>query len=124
MKIDLTTGTWQDNPGCPKAAPIQYGARVQRVEVNTTQPLILNKIKRIQDIDGILLYYAQAVEPTLLTALSAIAACQSQSNSTWAVADVYHQLLDYVATHPNAGIWYKTCNMILLVHAKPFQTRW
>jgi hypothetical protein len=30
-----------------KAAPIQYGARVQRVEVNTTQPLTLSKIKRL-----------------------------------------------------------------------------
>jgi hypothetical protein len=32
------------------------------------------------------------------------------------VADACHQLLDYIATHPNAGIWYKACNMVLLVH--------
>jgi hypothetical protein len=41
-----------------KAALIQYGARVQRVEVNTTQPLTPNKTKRVQDIVGTLLYYA------------------------------------------------------------------
>ncbi len=41
-----------------KAAPIQYGAWVQRVEVNTTQPLTLMEIKRVQDIAGTLLYYA------------------------------------------------------------------
>ncbi len=35
---------------------------------------------------------------------------------TWAVADVCPQLLDYVATHPNSGIWYKACNMVLSVH--------
>jgi hypothetical protein len=29
---------------------------------------------------------------------------------------VSHQLLDYVATHPNAGIQYKVFNMVLLVH--------
>ncbi len=85
-----------------KAAPIQYGAWVQRVEVDTTQPLTLKEIKCIQDIIGTLLYYAQAVDPTLLAALSAIAACQS--NGIQAVADACHQLLDYVATHPNAGI--------------------
>jgi hypothetical protein len=33
-----------------KAAPIQYGAQVQRVEVNTTQPLSPKEIKCIQDI--------------------------------------------------------------------------
>jgi hypothetical protein len=32
------------------------------------------------------------------------------------VADACHQLLDYVATHPNAGIQYKVCNMVLSVH--------
>jgi hypothetical protein len=97
-----------------KAALIQYGARVQGLEVNTTQPLTPKEIKRIQDIVGTLLYYAQAVDSTLLAALSAIAACQS--NGTWAVADACHQLLNYVATHPNAGIWYKACNMVLSVH--------
>jgi hypothetical protein len=95
-------------------APIQYGARVQRVKVDTRQPLTPKEIKRIQDIVRTLLYYVQAVGPALLTALSAIAACQS--NDTLAVADACHQLLDYVATHPNAGIQYKACNMVLLFH--------
>jgi hypothetical protein len=84
------------------------------VEVDTTQPLTLKKIKHAQGIVGTLLYYAQAVDPTLLAALSAIAACQS--NGMRAVANACHQLLDYVATHPNAGIPYKVCNMVLLVH--------
>jgi hypothetical protein len=50
----------------------------------------------------------------LLTTLSSIAACQA--NSTTTVAKSCQQLLDYVATHPNAGICYKACNMILAVH--------
>jgi hypothetical protein len=97
-----------------KVAAIQYGAQVQKVEVNTTQPLTLKEIKSIQDIISTLLYYAPAVDPLLLAALSAIAA--RQSNSTRAVADACHQLLDYIATHPNAGIWYKACNIVLSVH--------
>ena len=100
-----------------KAAPIQYGARVQRVEVDTTQPLTPKVIKRIHDIVSTLMYYAQAVNPTLLASLSAIAACQS--NGTRAVADACHQLFDYVATHPNAGIQYNSCDMILSVHTDP-----
>ena len=71
-------------------------------------------IKRIQKIVGTLLYYGRAVDSTLLTALSAITA--RQSNGTQAVAEACHQLLDYVATHPNAGIRYHACDMILTVH--------
>jgi hypothetical protein len=33
-----------------------------------------------------------------------------------AVADKCHQLFDYVATHPNAGIRYLARDMILTVH--------
>jgi hypothetical protein len=98
-----------------KAAPVQYGTRVQRVEVNTTQPLSPKEIKLIQDIVGTLLYYAQAVDPTLLATLSVIAA--RQSNGTRAVADACHQLLNYIATHPNAGIWHKACNMVSSLHS-------
>jgi hypothetical protein len=72
------------------------------------------QIKRVQKIVGTLLYYGRAVDSTLLTALSAIAA--RQSNGTHAVAEACHQLLDYVATHPNAGIRYHACDMILAVH--------
>ena len=35
---------------------------------------------------------------------------------TTAVAKSCQQLFDYVATHPNAGIRYKACDMILAVH--------
>jgi hypothetical protein len=41
-----------------KAALIQYGAQVQRVEVYTTQPLTPTEIKHVQDIVGTPLYYA------------------------------------------------------------------
>jgi hypothetical protein len=54
--------------------PIQYGAKVQQVDINTTSPLLPMELKQVQDIVGILVYYAQAVNPMLLAALSAIAA--------------------------------------------------
>jgi hypothetical protein len=92
--------------------PIQYGQRVQPVVVDTSAPLTPAALKRVQDIVGTLLYYGRAVDPTLLTAVSSIAT--RQSNGTQAVAIACDQLLDYVATHPNAGIRYKTCDMILL----------
>ena len=59
------------------ATPIQYGAKVQGVEINTTFPLSPMELKQVQDIVGTLLYYARAVNPMLLATLSTIAARQS-----------------------------------------------
>ncbi len=41
-----------------KSAPILYGTRVQRIKIDTTQPLTPKEFKHIQDIVGTLLYYA------------------------------------------------------------------
>jgi hypothetical protein len=53
-------------------APIQYGAKIQQVEINTTSPLSPAELKQVQDFVGTLLYYARAVNPMLLAALGAI----------------------------------------------------
>jgi hypothetical protein len=58
--------------------------------------------KRIQQIVGSFLYYARAVDPTILMALSAIAS--QQSAPTEQMRDRVHQFLDYMATHPDAKI--------------------
>ncbi len=87
---------------------------MQRVETDTSAPLSKSEIKCVQDIVGTLLYYAWAVNPTLLAALSTIAT--RQANGTRAIADACHQLLNYVATHPNAGLRYHACDMILAIH--------
>ncbi len=62
-----------------KAAPIQYGAKVQRVEIDTTQPLTPKEIQCFQDIVGTLIYFARAVNSIFLAALSAIATQQANS---------------------------------------------
>jgi hypothetical protein len=95
-------------------APIQYGAKVQQVKIDTTSPLSLVEFKRVQDIIGTLLYYAQAVDPMLLATLSTIKV--QQSNGTQAVANACHQLLDYVVTYPNAGLQHHNCDIILAIH--------
>jgi hypothetical protein len=97
-----------------KATLIQFRAQVQTVTTDTTALLSKEHIKCVQDIVGTLLYYGRAVDPTILPAISAIASQQAQG--TEAVVNPCHQLLDYVATHPNAGICYLTGNMILAIH--------
>ncbi len=97
-----------------KATPIQFGAQVQTVTMDTTAPLSKECIKRMQDIVGTLLYYRCMVDLTILPAISAIAPRQAQGMED--VAKTCHQLLDYVATHSTAGIHYLASNMILGVH--------
>jgi hypothetical protein len=36
------------------------------------------------------------------------------------VADACYQILDYIATHPNAGLRYNACDMILAVHTDAY----
>ncbi len=36
------------------------------------------------------------------------------------MADACHQLLNYVATHPNTGLQYHVCDMILAVHTDAY----
>ena len=97
-----------------KSTPIQYGTKVQRVEEDNSPPLTEKEIKHIQDIVGTLLYYRRAVDPALLAALSTIASRQAYVAK--ALQTACHQLLDYVATHPNAGIRFHASNLILAVH--------
>ena len=95
--------------------PIQYGAKFQIADVDTSPQLAKERIRHIQDVFSTLLYYARAVNPTLLAPLSQIAS--HRSTATEEVATMIKQLLDYVATHSNAGICYVASDMILNSHS-------
>ena len=77
---------------------------------------------------GTLLYFAQAIDPTLATALSSIAAWQAKG--TQAVQQACNQLLDYVVTHPHASLKFIASDMILAVDtdasylSKPYSKSW
>ena len=95
-----------------KYTSIQYGANIRHiVEPDTSAPLTKGQIKHVQDIVCTLLYYGRAFDPTILTSLSAISF--RQVKGTEAVLIAYHQLLDYVATYPNAVIRYHASEIIL-----------
>jgi len=92
---------------CPYApAPKQYGAEAQAPIPADISPKLSNEeIKEIQRIIGSILYYAWAVDITVLMALSSIASEQTRgTTNTMATAK---QLLDYLATHPDATIRFQ-----------------
>jgi hypothetical protein len=61
------------------------------------------------------LYYARAVDPTILMPLNYIATEQTKAMEKTQAAT--NQLLDYLATHPDATIRYHASNMILKIHS-------
>ncbi len=102
---------------CPYTpAPNQYGAKAQApLPANISPKLSDDKIKEIQRVIRSILYYARAVDITILMALSSIASKQTRgTTNTMAKAK---QLLDYLATHPDATIRFRVSDMVLNVHS-------
>jgi hypothetical protein len=91
-----------------------YGQKTQLAPPSDDSPKLNSKeTTRIQAIVGSLLYYARAVDPTMLPALNEIGTQQSApTESTKIKADM---LLDYACTYPNAKIRYYASDMVLHV---------
>jgi hypothetical protein len=96
--------------------PPVYGSRKQQeAMVDETSPISPTRRKRIQQIVGTLLYYARAVDPTMLTALNKVAS--QQANPTIAVERAADRILHYAKKFPDAHIVYKPSDMVLLAHS-------
>ena len=85
------------------AAPRIYGAAAQAPSKDDDSPeATKNKVKHIQQVMGTILYYARAVDITVLMALSTIAS--EQATATKTTIKNMEQMLDYSAWHPDATI--------------------
>ena len=85
---------------CPfEPNPIHYGVKSDHIIHEDNSPKLDGTGKKnIQQVLGSFLYYARAVDCTILTALNAIAT--EQVNPTEKTLTRVHQFLDYMATHP------------------------
>ena len=93
-----------------------YGATFQWADNTDDSPILTAKsITLLQQIIGTLLYYAIAVEPTMIAALGSIAA--QQSKATQKTYDEVLWILNYAASHPGATIRYSASDIILHVHS-------
>jgi hypothetical protein len=102
---------------CPYApAPKQYSATAQvPLPIDISPKLSPDDIKEIQRVIGSILYYARGVDITVLMALSSIAI--KQFKGTTNTMEKAKQLLDYLATYPDATICFCTSDMIMNVHS-------
>jgi hypothetical protein len=92
-----------------------YGARTQYATKDETPPLTAQQCLTIQKVTGSVLYYAREVDPTVLILLNDIATEQTKATEKTQAAT--SQMLDYLATHPDATIRYHASDMILHIHS-------
>ncbi len=102
---------------CPyNLNPIKYGQDNQAIDtIDTSLKLDDTSKKHIQKNVQSFLYYARAVDPTILMMISAIAS--QQAAHTEDTCNRVNQFLDYKATNPNAKIGYLASDMLLNVHS-------
>jgi hypothetical protein len=82
---------------------------------DASPPLSNANIKHVKRIIGSILYYARANNLTVLMALSMIASEQAKGKQQMMAKT--KQLLDYLATHPDATVRFHASNMILNIHS-------
>jgi hypothetical protein len=109
-----------DAPNHPKHTPSKYftpvyGATTQYATKDQTPPITANQGLTIQKVTGSVLYYARTVDSTVLMPLNDIATEQTKATEKTQAAT--NQLLDYLATHPDATIRYRASYMILHIHS-------
>jgi hypothetical protein len=71
--------------------------------------------KRIQQIIGVLLYYARAVDPTLLVRINKIAS--TISSATIDTVEAAERVLRYAISNPDASCTYHKSKMVLIVYS-------
>jgi hypothetical protein len=92
-----------------------YGAKTQYATKDETPPLTAKQCLTIQKVTGSVLYYARAVDPTVLMPLNDIST--EHTKATEKTQASTNQMLDYLATHLDAAIRYHAYDMVLHIHS-------
>ena len=93
-----------------------YGAKTQFAPLPASTPALDAADKtRILEVLGTLLFFAQAIDSTLLTPIGKLASEHSQAMTT--TMDKLAQLLNYCATHPDASVRFTASDMILAIES-------
>jgi hypothetical protein len=93
-----------------------YGAKVQHAKAPDNSPP-LDKVgeKIIQEVIGVFLFLARAVDSTMLTPLSAIASKQGAPAEN--TMQTCLQFLDYTALQEDVIVTYRASDMKLAIHS-------
>jgi hypothetical protein len=106
--------TPQDQP-YPHIKP-NYGAKTQHTAAEDTSPLLDKEGKRfIQEVCGVFLFLAGAVDGGLLPALNSLAS--QQANLMEKTMELCKKFLDFMATQEEAILTYQASKMVLAIHS-------
>jgi hypothetical protein len=93
-----------------------YGDKIQYAPNPDTSPALdAQDTKPVQEVLGTLLYYARAVDSTMLTSIGSIAT--HQASGTPATLKAIVHLRNYCALHPDAVVRFRASNMVLHVES-------
>jgi hypothetical protein len=109
-----------DSPKTPQHTPSKYvtpvyGANTQYATRDDTPLLSAKQCTNIQKITGSVLYYSISVDPKVLVLLNEISTKKTTATETTQTSA--SQLLDYLATHPDATVRFYASDMILHIHS-------
>lgn len=96
--------------------PPRYGKFQQEVHLDPlSAPLTPSESKELQEIVGVFLFYARAVDPTMLTAINKIASRQAKPTSL--IKQEVERFFQYAYTYPDATMRIRASNMKLVCHS-------
>ena len=97
----------------PHAKP-DYGAKIQYAPPSTTSNIKESKIIYCKNFIGTFLFYACAIDSTVLTSVRYIST--HIFTAQWDnINNCINSFLDYAATHPNSKVMYHKINMHIWV---------
>jgi hypothetical protein len=79
--------------------PLVYGQKVQLAKIDTSPQLDKKGTQHVQAVSGTFLYYARAVDPTILVALNKIS--NNQAKPTVLTGKACNMLLDFLPHNPS-----------------------
>ena len=88
--------------------------KVQMAKIDNSKPMNDKQIKLLQQVCGTFLYYARAIDCTMLHALNDLAT--KTQKGTQQTEKVLTHFLNYCATNPYAKVTYRASDMILHNH--------
>ena len=94
--------------------PGKHTALQKPTPQDTSAPATLEETLRIQQIVGVFLYYARAIDSTFLTAVSKVSSAQAKPTAK--VLQDAERLVQYASTQPAAQLVYYASKMDLIVH--------
>jgi hypothetical protein len=115
QRFEVPTPTRAQHSPHAWLAPV-YGTGPQLTKpIDDSTPLDKKGLTRLQQVIGTTLYYARAVDNTMLVSLGTLASKQSAATEATSAATM--QLLNYCATHPDAVVRFHASGMQLAINS-------